>query len=328
MAKKRFMGNYCFSMPEIRFPCEPAEALREYRNRPANIVKLFLTATHFFPNFDSKTYNTMFEQIYLTSKGCIRYWKNKFFRNRATLVFLPGLTADRRLFDKQIEYFDFYYNVFIWDAPGHGHSRPFKLDFSLDDEAEWLHYILKEENAGKTVMIGQSMGGYLAQCYMGKFPEEVSGFVSIDSAPLQRKYVTYIEILLLRHAGTLYRLYPWKKLLKHGPKGCAESGYGRELMHDMMQQYDKDEFCSIAGHGFRALAEALTDGLQCKTCRPALLICGERDRAGFIKRYNRRWSKCESLDLIMIKNAGHNSNTDAPEEVNSVIHNFLKKNNI
>lgn len=33
-----------------------------------------------------------------------------------TLLFLPGLTADHRLFEKQIEYFEPKCNVFVWDA--------------------------------------------------------------------------------------------------------------------------------------------------------------------------------------------------------------------
>ena len=36
------------------------------------------------------------------------------------LIFLPGLTTDHRLFDKQIEYFKNKFRVFVWDTPGHG----------------------------------------------------------------------------------------------------------------------------------------------------------------------------------------------------------------
>ena len=32
-------------------------------------------------------------------------------------MFLPGLTADHRLFEKQIEYFEPGRNVLAWDAP-------------------------------------------------------------------------------------------------------------------------------------------------------------------------------------------------------------------
>ena len=62
----------------------------------------------------------MVEKTYATSHGVIHYWvSEKIDEKRHTLIFLPGLTADHRLFDKQIEYFEGRENVFVWDAPGH-----------------------------------------------------------------------------------------------------------------------------------------------------------------------------------------------------------------
>ena len=46
------------------------------------------------------------EKIYSTHLGDIHYWINDIDKDRVTLVFLPGLTADHRLFGKQIEYFE------------------------------------------------------------------------------------------------------------------------------------------------------------------------------------------------------------------------------
>ena len=55
-----------------------------------------------------------------------------------------------------------------------------------------------------------------------------------------------------------------------------------------------------------------------------ILICGEKDNAGSAKSYNRRWAKQENLTLYWIKNAGHNSNTDQPEEVNRILREFVE----
>ena len=79
----------------------------------------------------------MTEKTYKTKSGTIHYWINIFDVNPITLVFLPGLTADHRLFDKQIEYFKNKYNVFVWDSPAHASSWPFEFDFSLEDKAKW-----------------------------------------------------------------------------------------------------------------------------------------------------------------------------------------------
>ncbi len=130
----------------------------------------------------------------VADRGGIHYWVNENSDSSSTLVFLPGLTADHRLFEKQIEYFSGRHRLLVWDAPGHFRSRPFVLDFSLMDEARWLHEILAAEGIVRPVLVGQSMGGYVAQCFMELYPGEAAGFISIDSAPLQRRYVTGAEI--------------------------------------------------------------------------------------------------------------------------------------
>ncbi|WP_456112282.1 alpha/beta fold hydrolase, partial [Roseburia inulinivorans] len=72
----------------------------------------------------------MTENSYKTPCGCIRYFVNIIDKQKITLVFLPGLTADHRLFEKQIEYFENKQNVFVWDAPSHALSRPFTNNYS------------------------------------------------------------------------------------------------------------------------------------------------------------------------------------------------------
>lgn len=46
----------------------------------------------------------MQEGVYETAMGSIHYWMDVVNAGEVTLVFLPGLTADHRLFDKQIEF--------------------------------------------------------------------------------------------------------------------------------------------------------------------------------------------------------------------------------
>ena len=48
----------------------------------------------------------MIENSYKTRCGCIHYFVNIIDKQKITLVFLPGLTADHRLFEKQIDYPD------------------------------------------------------------------------------------------------------------------------------------------------------------------------------------------------------------------------------
>lgn len=268
----------------------------------------------------------MTEKIFETALGPIHYWLNLVSPDEDTLVFLPGLTADHRLFDKQIGYFEGKFNVFVWDAPGHGASWPFEFRFSLADKAAWLDEILSREGILKPVIVGQSMGGYVGQAYAEAFPQKLRGFVSIDSAPLQRKYITGAELWLLKRMEPVYALYPWRSLLKTGSNGVATSPYGRKLMRDMMMVYDGDQsrYARLAGHGYRILAEAMEKDLPYELKCPALLICGKKDHAGSCIRYNKAWHKHTGIPLEWIEDAGHNSNTDKPEYINALIEEFVK----
>lgn len=269
----------------------------------------------------------MKEKTYKTHLGIIHYWFQILDMNAVTLVFLPGLTADHRLFEKQITYFQDKYNIFVWDAPGHAASWPFSFDFNLMDKSKWLNEILEQENMQYPVIIGQSMGGYVGQAYAQLYPDKLKGFISIDSAPLQRKYVTGIEIWLLKKMEPIYYYYPWKFLLKSGTNGVATSEYGRQLMREMMMIYagNKKRYARLAGHGYRILAEAMEMDLPYEIKCPALLICGEQDNSGSCIRYNKVWHKNTGIPLEWIKGAGHNSNTDKPEIVNQLIEKLVEK---
>ncbi len=267
------------------------------------------------------------EKTYETPSGIIHYWINKLNADAVTLVFLPGLTADHRLFEKQIEHFKDRVNVFVWDAPAHASSWPFKFDFSLFDKAKWLNEILEQEKITRPIIIGQSMGGYVGQAFVELFPEKLHGFISIDSAPLQRKFLTNIELWLLKRMEPIYLLYPWKSLLKVGAKGTAESAYGRKLIREIMMTYDGDKkrYAKLAGHGYKILAEAYEKDLLYKITCPALLICGEKDKAGSTLRFNKAWHENTGIPIEWINDAGHNSNTDKPEIINQLIEDFVKK---
>ena len=242
---------------------------------------------------------------------------------RPWLVFLPGLTADHRLFERQVEHFEGSANVLVWDAPSHGESRPFALTWTMDDLARWLHDILEREGAVRPILVGQSMGGYTAQAFMELFPGGAAGFVSIDSCPLQRSYYTWWELAALRHTKLMYLSFPWKTLVALGANGTASSERGRALMREMMLGYRKREYCELAAHGYQVLADAVAADRPYRIDCPVMLVCGEEDRAGSAKRYNRAWAQRTGLPIHWIAGAGHNSNTDDPGTVNELLEKFV-----
>jgi len=259
-----------------------------------------------------------------TESGTVVYWVDASAGAGASwLVFLPGLTADHTLFTGQTEHFSGKANWLTWDAPAHGESRPYPLDFTMDDLARILHDIIESEVAGHPILVGQSLGGYIAQAFLDLYPGEAAGFVSIDSAPLKRKYYPTWEVRFLRHTKGMYQAIPWALLKPWGSWGTATTERGRANMRSFMDGYAKREYVDLAAHGYRILADAIeaerTYDIDC----PAILLCGQKDRAGDVRPFNRKWAAGENIPLVWVPGAGHNSNVDAPAFVNARIEEFV-----
>ncbi|MDY5855189.1 MAG: alpha/beta hydrolase [Arcanobacterium sp.] len=266
----------------------------------------------------------MYQRQLTTPLGTITYWVSKQQHTAQTwLVFLPGLTADHHLFAPQLKYFAPTAHLLVWDAPAHGRSRPFDLSFSLDDLARWLADICDTEGVERPLLIGQSFGGYIGQAFMELFPERARGFISIDSAPLQRSYYTSIELWLLKHSRALYRPYPWPLLKCAGAQGVSTTAAGRSLMQEWMAEYSHREYLDLVEHGYRILGEAVTENHFGRITCPTLLLCGARDHAGSTKRYNKAWHRQTQIPLTWIAQAGHNSTIDNPAAVNHAIATFI-----
>ena len=91
--------------------------------------------------------------------------------------------------------------------------------------------------------------------------------------------------------------------------------------------YDSDpkEYARLAGFGYRMLAEAIKADLAYHITCDILLFCPPALKGVSAQSYNKKWHQREGLPLKWIKNAGHNSNTDQPDEVNRLIEKFISE---
>ncbi|HAM14997.1 MAG TPA: alpha/beta hydrolase [Eggerthellaceae bacterium] len=263
------------------------------------------------------------EESFDAGNGTVAYWVDASAGPDAPwLVFLPGLTADHTLFDAQMAHFSGKANCLVWDAPAHGESRPYPLGFTMDDLARVLHGVLESEAIERPVLVGQSLGGYISQAFIDLYPGETGGFVSIDSAPLQKRYMKGWEIWTIRHTRLMYLSIPWKLLVKWVCENVAETRAGQDNMRTVMESYGKRGYCELAAHGYRMTGDAINANRAYLIDCPALLLCGEHDGTGFIMRYNKEWAKAEGYPLVWVPNARHNSPVDNPDFVNERIEGF------
>ncbi|MGN0302233.1 MAG: alpha/beta fold hydrolase [Anaerotardibacter sp.] len=264
------------------------------------------------------------EYVFPTAYGPIRYWTNKQGKDNLWLVMLPGLTADHHLFDEQVKEFVGKVNLLTWDPPAHGQSKPWDGPQDLYRDAGYLHEILEKEGITEYVLIGQSMGGYLSQMYIDRYPGEAKGFISVDSASLKSSYYTKAELEFLKNTYWIYRSIPWKLLIEWGATGCSTTPYGQAYMKQLIGSYNQKEYCRLADAGYKALYEAVTTNRAYFIDCPFLALCGEHDAAGSTKRYNKNWQEKEGINLVWVPGAGHNSNRDNPEFVNNQIKEFIQ----
>ena len=263
----------------------------------------------------------MTEKILKTESGNIHYWiTEKIDTNKISIFFLHGLTANHNLFVNQISYFSSDYNVIAWDAPAHGSSRPFN-EFTYEKAAIAAKQILVENNIEKAVFVGQSLGGYITQSTIKRFPEIVQGFVSVDSTPYGEKYYKKSDIWWLYQIEWMSKLYPDKALRKAIAKQNTLTERAYQNMFEMLKDYEKNELCHLMSVGYAGFLE---DNCDMEIKCPILLLLGRKDKTGKVRQYNKAWSETIGVPITWIENAAHNSNEDQPEQVNEEIEKFLR----
>ena len=257
-------------------------------------------------------------KILTTPRGNVCYWVDAVPGAKA-LVLLHGLTADHTLFDQQVKALAGRYTLLLWDAPAHGASRPYR-DFTYAHAVEDLLAILDAEGLERVTLVGQSMGGFVAQAFIAEHPQRVEGFVGIDTCPLGEDYYSRSDRWWLRQVEGMALWYPLPLLRWAMTRQCARTPYGRANMRAILQQYGKRELCRLMGLGF---GDFLTINRDITIPCPTLLMIGEFDKTGKVRQYCDAWHEKTGFPLLVIANAAHNANADQPERVNQAIQQFV-----
>lgn len=168
-------------------------------------------------------------------------------------------------------------------------------------------------------LVGQSMGGYVAQVFDGLFPGRSRGIVSVDSAPLGRGYYKSWELACLPFVTRMFRLYPWGHVEAHERRGQRRDSRGPRHHELDPGRLRERGVLSAFRPWFAMLAEVVRSDEYAAPTAPLTLIVGELDRTGFVRKYNELWSKRTGLPVRWVEGAAHNSNADNPAAVNAII---------
>jgi pimeloyl-ACP methyl ester carboxylesterase len=254
-------------------------------------------------------------------RGTTYYWINQNIDNNAKcIVFTHGLTANHIMFEKQVDFFKQDYTIITWDIPLHGESRPYK-DFSYYNTALDLSAILESENIKKAVLVGMSMGGYPCQEFAVQFPEKVLAFVALDTTPFGHGYYSEFDKWLLKRVKSMVKWFPEKTLKKESAKLHTTTKYAHDLMLKMLEPLSKNDIAEQMGIAY---GKFIDENKDTHFNFPVLILVGEHDKTGNVKKYSEAWAKKEGYPLKLIKNAAHLSNADNSVDVNNEILEFIK----
>lgn len=252
--------------------------------------------------------------------GTVHYWISRPENTcKGAIVFTHGLTADHTMYEKQIEFFKDEYTIITWDVPLHGLSMPYE-GFSYERAAKDLHTILEQEAIEKVFLVGMSMGGYPSQVFASLYPEKTLCFIGIDTTPFDPEYYSKSDLWWLSKVKPMAKWFTDKILRTSMARSVSATEYSYQKMLDMLAPLTKDQIIEQMDIAYGVLARELKPTyLKC----PVLILLGDRDKTGKVKKYCKEWSKKTGYPLHSIKNAAHFSNGDNPEQVNKEINQFV-----
>lgn len=255
----------------------------------------------------------------LQREGCeVRYWLTG-PEGAPLLLFTHGAGADHRMFEAQGDAFKKVYRILVWDVPGHGQSRPLSGDFTIRRVVADLIALLDQVGETKAILVGQSMGGNIAQEARFLHPERVAGLVLIGCT-CNTAHLSPLDKLTLRLTPALLRLYPYERLRRDSARLSAVQPDVQQYLYESLGRLTPAQFASI----FLATVGCLHEEPDYRIGCPMLLVHGEQDGTGNIRQIAPAWAAREPhCRYGVIPDAGHLANQDNPAFFNDVLNQFL-----
>jgi pimeloyl-ACP methyl ester carboxylesterase len=212
--------------------------------------------------------------------------------------------------------------VVAWDAPGYGLS-PLPEGFGIDLCAQALARLLDREGGQRNVVLGHSMGGFIAQRAWLHARPRIHGYVlSATSAAFgkpdgdfQREFVR-ARVAPLDAGRTLPEHAPGmlRRMMAEGAAGPAV-----DLLIATVSQMREETFraavAAIAGYEGRDILPTLDV--------PVLCIAGELDATAPAAVMEKMAAKIAGAESVSLSGLGHFGWAEAPERFNQALLSFL-----
>ena len=255
----------------------------------------------------------------LKRKDCpIHYWTGG-KTDAPLVVFTHGATVDHHEWDATLPIVGEHFRILAWDMRGHGLSRP--ATFDLSEAVADLLALLDRLEVRKATFVGHSMGGNLHQEFTYRHPERVKALAMLDCT-WNFMHLSASDKFWLKVADPIFKLYPYKTLIDQSVAVSATSIESQDLLRKSMQKLSKDEFVHILMNSTLCLRYEP----DYKITQPLLMMMGDKEATGNIRKAMPLWARHDGVDLVIIPNAKHAANLDQPEIFHHSLLDFLQRN--
>ncbi len=230
-----------------------------------------------------------------------------------SLIFLHGYLEAKEIWNDFSSRFTDKYSVICIDLPGHGESGLFGRVHEMDELASVVNAVMLHENIEQTVLVGHSMGGYVALSFAEMFPEKLSGYCLFHSSCFaddeEKKLNRDREISLVRRGKKNYIIRT------NIPKCFADSNI--ESMDNKVQEL-KEIALKASDDGIIALIRGMksrkdhTETLR-RTIPAPLIIWGEGDNYIPEEVFKALLVVSPEASALVLKNSGHIGFIEEPD---------------
>jgi pimeloyl-ACP methyl ester carboxylesterase len=230
-----------------------------------------------------------------------------------TIIFLHGLRVTKRMWEPQRKRLQETYRVIAMDLPGHGALRD--VDFSLNAAADSVARLIEQEARGPALVVGLSLGGYVAMELGSRYPQKAAGLVIASASVEPSGWYNFP-----------YRGMAW--MLEHLPEKW--NAWMNRTAFEIMYAKEISELLVRPGFFIRGGSQALREVFE-KKFRPrlaafpgpVLLLNGAYD-LGFRMHERQFLAAAQQGRLEIIPKAIHLANLDQPEAFANAVRGFAE----
>jgi 3-oxoadipate enol-lactonase len=240
-----------------------------------------------------------------------------------SLLFLHGVSGGHHAWDHQLPYFaERGYPSHAWDQPGYGHSATVE-PYDLEQICEALRRLIESLGGEPLILVGHSMGGFIAQEAYARFPQLIKALVLCFTSAAFGGGGEFARQFVAARIGPLDQgktmadvaaeVMPAMRGSKSDPEGLA-------LAQRIM--------CGIDPATYRNAVKMLTafdrrEALS-SIAVPTLLVAGTDDKTAPSSVMERMAQKIPQAQYILLEGCGHLGPMDQPQAFNQALEQFLR----